>query len=207
MNSQLFKRPQFSLAMLGLAALAAIGVSLPRLNAPGALDALRLPPAGRLTTRNTAGELPGAETARAAFERLQARADGRLDAHWNENTGIPDFLAGADPATRIPYTPTAAERGNPLAIARGFLDENRALFDMTSADADLQFVRMEPDHQLAFKHVRMAQAYQGLPVNNFIDEKSYARFRQLGLLPSAPCSDAEFLRRASLDSTTVRPAC
>jgi Zn-dependent metalloprotease len=164
MNSQLFKRPQFSLAMLGLAALAAIGVSLPRLNTPDALDALRLPPAGQLTVQHTAGELPGAKTARAAFERLQARASGQLDVHWSETTGIPDFLTGADPATRIPYTPTAAERGNPLAIARGFFDQNRALFGLTSADAELQFVRLEPDHQLAFKHVRMAQVYQGLPV-------------------------------------------
>ncbi|HET9221375.1 MAG TPA: hypothetical protein VFO07_02670, partial [Roseiflexaceae bacterium] len=159
MNSQLFKRPHFSLTMLGLAVLAAIGVSLPRLSAPGALDALRLPPAGRLTVRNTTGELPGAEAARAGFERLQARASARLDAHWSELTGIPDFLTGADPATRIPYTPTAAESGNPLAIARGFLDENRALFGLTSVDADLKFLRIEPDHQLEFKHVRMAQVY------------------------------------------------
>ncbi len=49
-------------------------------------------------------------------------------------------------------------------------------------------------------------AYNGLPVNNFIDEKAYARFRQLGLLPSAPCSDAEFLRRASLDAIGLLPA-
>ncbi len=50
-----------------------------------------------------------------------------------------------------------------------------------------------------------ADAYKGLPVNNFIDEKAYARFRQLGLLPSAPCSDAEFLRRASLDAIGLLP--
>jgi bacillolysin/thermolysin len=164
MNSQLFKRPQLSLAMIGLAALAAIGVSLPRLGAPAAFDSLRLPPAGALTVRPTAGGLPGAETARSAFERLQARASGPLDVHWSEQTGSPDFLTGADAATRIPYTPTAAERGNPLAIARGFFDENRALFGMASADSELQFLRTELDHQLAFAHVRMAQVYQGIPV-------------------------------------------
>jgi Protein of unknown function (DUF1553)/Protein of unknown function (DUF1549) len=32
------------------------------------------------------------------------------------------------------------------------------------------------------------------------------RFRQLGLLPSAPCSDAEFLRRASLDTLGILPS-
>ena len=48
-------------------------------------------------------------------------------------------------------------------------------------------------------------AYQGLPVNNFIDELAYARFRQLGVFPSEPCSDAEFLRRASLDTLGILP--
>ena len=49
-------------------------------------------------------------------------------------------------------------------------------------------------------------AFAGFPVNNFIDELAYARFRQLGLLPSAPCSDAEFLRRASLDTLGILPS-
>ena len=49
------------------------------------------------------------------------------------------------------------------------------------------------------------EAYAGLPVRNFIDELAYARFRQIGLLPSAPCSDAEFLRRASLDAIGILP--
>ncbi len=48
-------------------------------------------------------------------------------------------------------------------------------------------------------------AYEGLPVNNFIDEQAHARFRKLGLLPSALCSDAEFLRRAWLDTLGVLP--
>jgi Zn-dependent metalloprotease len=164
MNSQLFKRPELSFAMIGLAVLAAIGVSLPRLSAPGALGALRLPSAGALAVRRAAGGLPGAVTPDVAFERLQARAAGPLDVHWSEDTGIPDFLTGADATTRIPYTPTAAERGNPVAIARGFFDENRALFGMTSVDSELQLLRLEPDLQLAFKHVRMAQVYRGIPV-------------------------------------------
>jgi hypothetical protein len=47
--------------------------------------------------------------------------------------------------------------------------------------------------------------YAALPVNNCIDENAYAHFQRLGLFPSAACSDAEFLRRASLDAIGVLP--
>ena len=49
------------------------------------------------------------------------------------------------------------------------------------------------------------EKYTGLTVNNFIDEHAYAHFKRLGLFPSEPCSDAEFLRRASLDTIGVLP--
>lgn len=48
--------------------------------------------------------------------------------------------------------------------------------------------------------------YAGLPVNNEIDRLVYARLQKLGILPSAGCSDEEFLRRASLDSIGVLPS-
>lgn len=44
------------------------------------------------------------------------------------------------------------------------------------------------------------ERYAGLPRNNFIDELAVAEWRRLGLFPSEGCSDAEFLRRASLDA-------
>ena len=47
--------------------------------------------------------------------------------------------------------------------------------------------------------------FASLPRNNFIDELAYTHFQQLGLLPSEPCTDAEFLRRASLDAIGVLP--
>ncbi|MDQ3625347.1 MAG: DUF1549 and DUF1553 domain-containing protein, partial [Verrucomicrobiota bacterium] len=47
--------------------------------------------------------------------------------------------------------------------------------------------------------------YANLPVNNFIDELAYERFKQLGLFPSEGCEDAEFLRRASLDTLGILP--
>jgi bacillolysin/thermolysin len=102
--------------------------------------------------------------ARAAFDRLQARANGALSVNWNARSGIPDFLGGHDPATRLPYQPTAAELGNPIAVARGFLDENRALFKLRSIAGELQLLRKETDKQLSWSHVRFNQVYQGLPV-------------------------------------------
>ena len=47
--------------------------------------------------------------------------------------------------------------------------------------------------------------YASLPVKNFIDELAYAQFKRLGLFPSEPCTDAEFLRRASLDTIGALP--
>jgi WD40 repeat protein len=55
------------------------------------------------------------------------------------------------------------------------------------------------------EHLLPASRYATLPVNNFIDTLAYAHFQKLGLFPSKRCSDAEFLRRASLDSIGVLP--
>ncbi|MSU62366.1 MAG: DUF1553 domain-containing protein [Pedosphaera sp.] len=50
-----------------------------------------------------------------------------------------------------------------------------------------------------------AADYAALPKNNFIDELAYAQFQRLGLFPSGLCTDAEFLRRASLDTVGLLP--
>jgi len=47
--------------------------------------------------------------------------------------------------------------------------------------------------------------YDELPVNNFIDELVYERLQTLGIAPSDTCTDAEFLRRASLDIIGMLP--
>jgi hypothetical protein len=43
------------------------------------------------------------------------------------------------------------------------------------------------------------ERYSKLPKNNRIDELAYTRFQELGLYPSEPCRDNEFLRRSTLD--------
>ncbi len=48
-------------------------------------------------------------------------------------------------------------------------------------------------------------AYATLPVRNDIDRLVHARLQKLGFLPSGDCTDAEFLRRAALDTTGTLP--
>ncbi len=50
-----------------------------------------------------------------------------------------------------------------------------------------------------------AEQFAALPVSNDIDRLVYERLQKLGHLPSAGCTDAEFLRRASLDTTGTLP--
>jgi WD40 repeat protein/mono/diheme cytochrome c family protein len=50
-----------------------------------------------------------------------------------------------------------------------------------------------------------ADRYANLPANNFIDQLAWSHFRNLGLFPSEPCTDAEFLRRSTLDTIGVLP--
>ncbi len=108
--------------------------------------------------------LGGAMTPRQALAALQARATAPIDASFHERTGVAEFVAPRYADDRLPYTPTSVEVGNPEAIARGFLDQNRALFGLRSAADELRLLRLEPDKQLGFSHVRLDQVYRGLPV-------------------------------------------
>jgi Zn-dependent metalloprotease len=99
-----------------------------------------------------------------AFEALNRRAGGTLTVAWDGATGVPRFLTGGSSTVRIPYLPTAAEQGNPVAMALGFLDENRALFKLRAAAEDFGPSRMEADKQLGFSHVRLPQVHHGIPV-------------------------------------------
>lgn len=101
---------------------------------------------------------------RAAFNGLQLLALGKLTANWDTTTGIPRYISSDDAQARIPYTPSAKERGDPVAIARGFLNQNRAMFKLTSATDELKLLRNELDLQLHYSHVRLDQVYQGIPV-------------------------------------------
>lgn len=49
-------------------------------------------------------------------------------------------------------------------------------------------------------------AWNNPPTNNFVDELVFAKLQQLQILPSDLCSDAEFIRRAYLDTTGRLPS-
>ncbi len=88
-------------------------------------------------------------------------------------------------------------------------DEGKITVDQLSGQAVVvaRYMGMVGDSQVIVPADKLLpdDAYKGLPVQNFIDELALARFRQLGLFPSSPCSDAEFLRRASLDTLGLLP--
>jgi len=71
-----------------------------------------------------------------------------------------------------------------------------------------RFMGMVGDSRISIPADRLLpeSKYADLPVRNFIDELAYAQFKQLGLFPSESCSDAEFLRRASIDTIGTVPS-
>ncbi len=160
MNKPEQKRTATPLHIVGLNATLIAGLLIGlSLNPPAS------PPAApQITVAAPTAISANVQTPQQAFRALQARAGTPLTVQWDANTGTPEWISAGDPTKRLPYTPSAAERGNPVAIARGFLDENRALFNMVSAGNELKLLRIEPDEQLDFSHVRMAQIYKGLNV-------------------------------------------
>ncbi|MBI3469149.1 MAG: DUF1549 domain-containing protein, partial [Planctomycetes bacterium] len=48
-------------------------------------------------------------------------------------------------------------------------------------------------------------SYPEFPANNFIDQHTLAKWKQLGIVPSDLCSDSEFIRRAMLDICGTTP--
>lgn len=70
-----------------------------------------------------------------------------------------------------------------------------------------RFMGLVSDSQITVPAERLlpAEKYAALPVRNFIDQHAYARFRELGIFPSEECSDAEFIRRATLDTLGILP--
>lgn len=100
-----------------------------------------------------------------AWLYLNARALGKLDAAWDDATGVPNFISSNDANARIPYTVKPHERGKPELIARGFLNENAILYKLGVNDS-FTLRRIEPDAQLNYAHVRLDQTYKNIPVHN-----------------------------------------
>ncbi len=63
-----------------------------------------------------------------------------------------------------PVSSRPEQGSDPEAIARGFLDQQRDLFGIRSVADELQLLRIEPDTQLGWAHLRFDQVYAGIPV-------------------------------------------
>ena len=114
----------------------------------------------------------------------------------------------SDGSTRD-VTALAGFSSNDKEIAR-VTDDGQVSIGKTSGQAVIvaRFMGLVGDSQIevAADHLLPESQYASLPVNNFIDELAYAQFKRLGLFPSDTCTDAEFLRRASLDTIGALPA-
>lgn len=69
----------------------------------------------------------------------------------------------------------------------------------------VRYLDRQATAHVAFVPARPGFVGQAPPPANFIDTHVFARLRQLRMNPSADCSDAEFLRRVSLDLLGVLP--
>lgn len=98
--------------------------------------------------------------------------------HLSEFTSPDTAFATVDEHGRVLAGTTPGEG---VIVAR-FLDH-----------VDLARVTIPPDQR------QPDSAYSQLPINNEIDRYAWERLKTLGLLPSKPCSDAEFIRRVTLD--------
>ena len=120
----------------------------------------------------------------------------RLTAHYSDDskrdvTHLAEFVSGDKEIAKVSeegVVSVGTLEGEGVVVARymGFVDASRIT---------IPAARTLPKEK-----------YAGLPVNNFIDRMAYARFEKLGLFPSELCTDAEFIRRSSLDAIGVLPS-
>jgi hypothetical protein len=114
-------------------------------------------------------------------------------------TGIYTDGATADLASKVQYTPhdeSVVETGPTGAVLARRAGET-AIMVRTLGKAVAVRVAVVGNPPLA--------NYPEAPRNNFIDDLVFAKLRRLNIVPSPLSSDAEFLRRAYLDTVGVLP--
>ncbi len=119
-----------------------------------------------------------------------------VTAHFSDGSQR-DVTALSDFSSNEKGTATVSEAG--LVKAGGYSGEaviiTRYLGQVAIARVNIPTDKAQP-----------AALYAKLPVRNEIDRLAWARLQQLGYLPSEPCTDGEFLRRAALDATGTLPS-
>lgn len=97
-------------------------------------------------------------TPQDVFTEMKRQAGGDLEAHWDQDTGIPRSLTG-----NIPYRVVGIQAGDPQAAAHGFFDACKDLYRMADPQAELVVKRIKSD-DLGMSHVRLTQQVDGVPV-------------------------------------------
>ncbi|HKS38808.1 MAG TPA: DUF1549 and DUF1553 domain-containing protein [Verrucomicrobiae bacterium] len=69
----------------------------------------------------------------------------------------------------------------------------------------VRYLHTQKPVRLAFVPARPGFLWQDPKPNNYVDEHIFAKLRTLRINPSGPCSDGEFVRRASLDLLGILP--
>ncbi|HUW60266.1 MAG TPA: hypothetical protein VMZ06_04595, partial [Candidatus Bathyarchaeia archaeon] len=99
-----------------------------------------------------------AKEQRDAGDKLRATAKNLRTFHWNDTTGIPDFVA----ADELP-SETAKKSAKLEDQAFDFLNEHKTLFKLKDARKEFKIARKTVG-PTGFQHLRLEQMYAGLPV-------------------------------------------
>ena len=120
----------------------------------------------------------------------------RVTAHYSDDT-TRDVTALADYSASDKEIAAVDETG---IVRVGQLSGESAVVARYMGFVDAARITIPADRLLP------EERYAALPRNNFIDDLARAQFRKLGLFPSEPCTDAEFLRRSTLDAIGLLPS-
>src|SRR3990172_4122995 len=79
-------------------------------------------------------------TPQQVAEELRQQAGGEIDITWDNETGVPDFISGAAPAS---VTASSNDR-SPEGLSRAFFSRYAGLYNMRDQAAELSLERVDP---------------------------------------------------------------
>lgn len=134
---------------------------------------------------------PGEKTYRKGEELALKVTAKYSDGSTRDVTDLADYISSEKAIASVNETgkvKTSTESGETVIVAR-------YMGQVAISRVDVPAEKLQP-----------AERYAKLPVRNEIDKLVYARLQKVGYLPSDTCSDAEFLRRTSLDAIGMLPS-
>src|SRR6476619_5343924 len=109
-----------------------------------------------LTPAQASQSIPAPSLPRDTAISLLQEGSSSLAIYRDQQTGIPNFLAGALPDV-------AADVSSPAEAARAFFAEQASLFRMRDPGKELNLIRDDRD-RVGMHHVRFQQRYNGIDV-------------------------------------------